>query len=58
MNDKIIGMFCVTIMFLAVVIAWAIVGKPLDTGIKELGGMIVTGIMGTMVGVKIGKSLK
>lgn len=58
MNDKIIGMICVTIMFLAVVFAWAIVDKPIDPTIEKLGGMIISGMMGTMIGFNIARKVK
>ena len=58
MNDKIIGMICVTIMFLAVVFAWAIVDKPIDPTIEKLVGMIISGMMGTMIGFNIARKVK
>ena len=57
MNDKTLGMVCVTIMFLSLVLSSAITGKPIDVVLKELGGMIVTGIMGTMIGYNLKKEI-
>ena len=54
MNDKIVGMFCVTAMFFAVVGASVYTGKPLDPAIEKIGSMIITGIMGTVIGIGIG----
>jgi hypothetical protein len=55
MNDKVMGVACVTIMFLSVVGAWVFTEKPLDPAIKELGQMIISGIMGTMIGISLRK---
>ena len=51
MNDKLFGMACVTIMFLAVVGVSVFTDRPLDPAIKEIASMIITGIMGVVVGV-------
>jgi len=55
MNDKIIGMFCVTAMFFAIVAAWVFTEKPLDPAIEKIGSMIITGIMGTVIGISLKK---
>ena len=55
MNDKIVGMFCVTVMFLAVVGASVYTEKLLDPAIEKIGSMIITGIMGTMIGISLRK---
>jgi hypothetical protein len=51
MNDKLFGMGCVTLMFLAVVGVSMFTDKPLDPAVKEIASMIITGIMGVVVGV-------
>ena len=53
LNDKIIGMFCVTAMFFAIVGAWVFTDKPLDPAIEKIGSMIITGIMGTVIGISL-----
>jgi len=53
MNDKLAGILCVTVMFLSVIGAWCYLQKPLDPAIKELGQMIISGIMGTMIGLRL-----
>ena len=51
MNDKIIGMLCITVMFLAVLGVQAYTQAPMDPVVKEIALPIITGIMGTVVGI-------
>ena len=54
-NDKIIGMLCVTIMFIVIVAASIFTQTALDPVIEKIGSMIITGIMGTVIGFNIKK---
>ena len=56
MNDKLVGMLCITIMFLATLGVQAYTQAPLDPIIKEIALPIITGIMGTVVGYSITKT--
>jgi len=51
MNDKLVGMICITVMFLAVLGVQAYTQSPLDPVVKEIALPIITGIMGTVVGI-------
>lgn len=53
LNDKIIGMFCVTAIFIAIVAASIITGRPLDPTIEKVASMIITGIMGAVIGISL-----
>ena len=55
LNDKIIGMGCVTLIFISMLAASVYIDGPLDPEIGNIASQIVTGVMGIVVGFSIKK---
>ena len=55
LNDKVIGMCCITGIVLANLIAWVYTREPIPPGVKEVSMIVVSGILGNIIGVKFKK---
>ena len=58
LNDKIIGMICITGIVIAMLAVWAYTGRAIDTSVKEVAMIVVSGILGNIIGVTFKKKVK